>query len=158
MVGFVDAEGEGAGGVELGFDRALAGVAGETTYQRDNQGREISTAESTEVAPVAGSDVVLTIDRDLQWFAQDALASAVRTSRADSGTVVVMTPEGEILALATAPTFDPNDPGSANADDRGDRAVSDIYEPGSTSKVMTAAAVLEEKALGPRSAIVVPPC
>ncbi len=157
VLGFVDGEGDGSGGVELGYDSALAGVAGSTTYQRDAQGREITTADSTVVAPQPGSTVQLTIDRDLQWYAQRALTKAVRTSGAASGTVVVMTPQGEILALAAAPTFNPNDPGAAANEDRGDRAVSDIYEPGSTSKVMTASAVIEEGGLTPRSHVVVPP-
>ncbi len=157
ILGFVDSEGQGAGGIELAADASLAGASGTRTYQRDAQGREITTADSSEVAPVPGSDIKLTIDRDLQWFAQETLAEAVRTSRSASGTVVVMTPQGEILALAAAPTFDPNDPGAADPKDRGNRAVSDVYEPGSTSKVMTAAAVLQEKGLRPTSRIVVPP-
>ena len=146
----------GTGGVELGYDDLLAGTDGTRTYQRDVQGREISTAESTETAPVAGSDIRLTLDRDLQWYAQETLARAVRNAKAESGTVVVMTPQGEILALAAYPTFDPNDPGDANQDDVGNRAVSDVFEPGSTSKVMTAAAVIEEGGLKPTSPITVP--
>jgi cell division protein FtsI (penicillin-binding protein 3) len=157
VLGFVDQEGEGSGGVELAYDTLLSGTDGSLTYQRDVQGREITTAASSEVAPVAGSSIRLTLDRDLQWYAQKALAHAVATSRSDSGTAVVMTPQGEILALATSPTFDPNDPGSADQDDVGDRAISDVYEPGSTSKVMTAAAVIEEGGLKPTSRVVVPP-
>ena len=157
VLGFVDAAGEGIGGVELGYDDVLAGTDGTRTYQRDVQGREISTAESTETAPVAGSDVRLTLDRDLQWYAQETLARAVKNAKAESGTVVVMTPQGEILALAAYPTFDPNDPGDADQEDVGNRAVSDVFEPGSTSKVMTAAAVIEEGGLKPTSPITVPP-
>ncbi len=157
VLGFVDAAGDGTGGVELGYDDLLGGTDGTRTYQRDVQGREISTAESTETSPVAGTDVRLTLDRDLQWYAQETLARAVRGADAESGTVVVMTPQGEILALAAYPTFDPNDPGDANQEDVGNRAVSDVYEPGSTSKVMTAAAVIEEGGLKPTSPIIVPP-
>ncbi len=156
VLGFVDGNGAGAGGLELGYDDVLSGVDGTRTYQRDVRGREISTADSTELAPVGGSEVRLTLDRDLQWYAQETLAAAVTNAKAKSGTVVVMTPEGEVLALAAYPTFDPNSPGSADQDDVGNRAVSDIYEPGSTSKVMTAAAVLEEDGLRPESTIVVP--
>jgi cell division protein FtsI (penicillin-binding protein 3) len=157
VLGFVDSEGNGTGGVELGYDQVLAGVDGTHTYQRDVQGREISTADSSEVAPIAGTNISLTLDRDLQWYAQETLAKAVKSAKAKSGTVVVMTPQGEILAMAAVPTFDPNDPGSANQDDVGNRAVSDIYEPGSTSKIMTAAAVIEEGGLKPTSEIIVPP-
>lgn len=157
VLGFVDAEGEGDGGIELAYDQELAGLGGTRTYQRDGQGREITTADSSEIPPVPGADIQLTIDRDLQWYAQATLAQAVKQANAESGSVVVMTPQGEILALATAPTFDPNDAGSAADDDRGNRAVSDVYEPGSTSKVITAAAVLEERGLRPASRVQVPP-
>ena len=78
------------------------------------------------------------------------MAAQVKAANADSGVAVVMDPRtGHILALAVAPTFDPNDPGATPAEDRGNRALSDVYEPGSTSKIMTAAAAIEEGAATP---------
>jgi cell division protein FtsI (penicillin-binding protein 3) len=101
--------------------------------------------------------VRLTIDRDIQWAAQQAIAAQVKAAGADSGTVVVMDVRtGAIYALATAPGFDPSDPGAASVEDRGNRALSDIYEPGSTSKIMTAAAVLQEGTMTPDSVITIP--
>jgi cell division protein FtsI (penicillin-binding protein 3) len=94
----------------------------------------------------------------VQYVAQAAIASAVKSAKADSGTVVVMNPRtGQIYALATVPTFDPNKPSESAQSDIRNRAVSDVFEPGSTSKVMTMAAAIEEKKVTPLSKIVVPP-
>jgi cell division protein FtsI (penicillin-binding protein 3) len=157
VVGFVGSDGAGLGGLELGDQSLLAGVNGVDTYEAGAGGREIPTATAVQHNPVEGTTIRTTINSDIQWAAQQALAAAVKSSDADSGTVVVMDPRsGAILALASAPTFDPSDPGAAPVADRGNRALSDIYEPGSTSKVMTAAAVIQEKALTPNSVITVP--
>ena len=100
----------------------------------------------------------LTIDRDIQFIAERAIRAKVNESAADSGTVVVMDPRtGEVLALATYPSFDPRDPTSAPEADRGNRALTEIYEPGSTSKVMTMAAALDAGAVKPSTPIEVPP-
>ena len=158
VVGFVGAEGRGLGGVEHSLDEELAGRDGLATYQVGAGGRPIPAAGGSERAAVDGVDVTLTIDRDIQHAAQRAIAQQVRAADADSGTVVVTNPRtGEILALAVAPTFDPNEPGDADAEDRGNRALSEVYEPGSTSKVMTMAAALEEGAVVPQTEVVVPP-
>lgn len=157
VVGFVGREGDGRGGIELAYQKELAGLDGVLTYESGAGGRQIPTGSAAEQEPVAGSDVRLTIDRDIQWQAQHLLEARVKASNADSGTVIVMdTRTGAIKALATAPTFDPGDLRAASADDIGNRALSDIYEPGSTSKIMTAAAVLEEGALTAGSTVVVP--
>ena len=156
VVGFVGSDGHGLAGVELSYDQILSGADGTLTYERGADGRRIPTAEATEVAVEPGASVRLTLDRDLQWMAQEAIAKQVQATGAASGTVVAMDPRtGEILALATAPTVDPADPSAAAADDRGNRAVSEVYEPGSTSKVMTMAAVIEEGALTPDSVLTV---
>jgi cell division protein FtsI (penicillin-binding protein 3) len=157
VVGFVGREGDGRGGIELAYQQELAGLDGVLTYEAGAGGRQIPTDSAAEEEPVAGSDIRLTIDRDIQWQAQHLLEAKVEEANADSGTVVVLdTRTGAIRALATAPTFDPGDLGSASAEDIGNRALSDIYEPGSTSKIMTAAAVLEEGALRAGSTVVVP--
>ena len=157
VVGFVGRDGSGLGGLELSDNSLLSGTDGFDTYEAGADGREIPSSESSQRDPVDGSSVRLTIDRDIQWAAEKALSAEVRAADADSGTVVVMDPRtGAILALATAPSFDPSDPGAAPAQDRGNRALSDVYEPGSTSKIMTVAAVIQEKTMTPNSAITVP--
>ncbi len=99
----------------------------------------------------------LTIDRDIQYVAQQALAAKVAEAHADSGTLVVMDPRtGQILALATAPTFDPNRASSSSAADRGNRALTNVFEPGSTAKLMTLAAVVNEGKANPYSTFTVP--
>ncbi len=158
VVGYVRADGHGGSGLEYGFDKELAGTPGSQTYQASAGGTEIPTADSSGVDPVAGMGVRLTIDRDIQWVAQDAIAKQVAAAKADSGTVVVMDPRtGQIYALATVPTFDPNKPASAAQSDISNRAVSDVFEPGSTSKIMTMSAVIEERKANPLTRIVVPP-
>jgi cell division protein FtsI (penicillin-binding protein 3) len=158
VVGHVRADGTGGSGLEYGFDKELAGVAGTQVYQSSARGTEIPTVASSGSDPVAGTGVRLTIDRDLQWVAQAAIAAKVKEARADSGTVVVMDPRtGQIRALATVPTFDPNRPADAAQADVRNRAVSDVFEPGSTSKIMTMAAVIEERKATPLSKMVIPP-
>lgn len=157
VVGFVGADGRGLGGLELSLDEQLAGRDGAATYETAAGGRQIPTGTDTVDAAVPGRDVVLTIDRDIQWVAQRAIADKVAEAKAESGTVVVMDPRtGRVLALATAPSFDPGDPTATAAKNRGNRALTEIYEPGSTSKVMTAAAVIEEGKANPSTRFTVP--
>lgn len=158
LVGFVGADGKGLGGLEYGMQKALAGTAGSQTYERGPGGRAIPTGENTKVDAVAGSTVQLTIDSDIQYVAQQALADEVRASHSQSGSVVVMDPHtGKILALATAPTFNPNDVSKSRASDLGNRALSDVFEPGSTAKIMTASAVVDKGAATPTTQFLVPP-
>ena len=158
VIGFVRADGNGGGGLEWGLQKTLSGTAGSSSRQVSPSGTVIPTAEEDGVAPVPGQSVKLTLDRDIQWMAQDTLAKQVAYARADSGTVVVMDPRtGHILALATVPTFDPNSAAEAASADRGNRALSDVFEPGSTSKVMTMAAVLEEGEATALSKLTIPP-
>ena len=157
VVGFVGGEGKGLGGIEYAMETELAGVSGERTYELGPGGKVIPTGANSTTEATGGVTVKLTIDRDIQFVAQNALAEQVRKSHADSGTLVVMDPKtGHILALATAPTFDPNDPGSSPVADRGNRALTAAFEPGSTSKVLTLAAVVNEGAANPYSAFTVP--
>ncbi|MEV6199993.1 penicillin-binding protein 2 [Streptomyces sp. NPDC051771] len=144
ILGFVNAEGRGAGGVESLLDPELAGKDGKIRFTASG-GRQVPTAGSQGTPAVPGSDVELTIDRDIQWAAQQAISEQVRKSKADRGYVIVQdTRTGEVLAMANAPGFDPNDLSAANAAAMGNAALQDAYEPGSTSKVMSMAAVLEE--------------
>ncbi|KQX13185.1 cell division protein [Streptomyces sp. Root431] len=156
ILGYVNAEGKGAGGVESMLDPELAGKDGKIRFT-ESGGRQVPTAGSQGTPAVPGSDIELTIDRDIQWAAQQAITEQVKKSKADRGYVVVQdTRTGEVLAMANAPGFDPNDLSAANAASMGNAALQDAYEPGSTSKVMSMAAVLEEGKATPGTHVTVP--
>ncbi|MEU9293028.1 penicillin-binding protein 2 [Streptomyces sp. NPDC048266] len=156
ILGYVNAEGRGAGGVESMLDPELAGKDGKIRFTQSG-GRQVPTAGSQGTPAVPGSDIELTIDRDIQWAAQQAITEQVRKSKADRGYVIVQdTRTGEVLAMANAPGFDPNDLSAANAASMGNAALQDAYEPGSTSKVMSMAAVLEEGKAAPDTHVTVP--
>nr|WP_244502506.1 penicillin-binding protein 2 [Streptomyces oceani] len=156
VLGFVNAAGKGGGGLEAKLNKQLRGEDGKITYTQSG-GRQVPTAGEEEKSPVQGEDVELTLHRDIQWAAQRAIREQVRESEADSGSVVVQdTATGELLGVANAPTFDPNKVGQAERDTLGNAALQDAFEPGSTSKVMSMAAVLEEDAATPRTRVTVP--
>ncbi|MFF9777621.1 peptidoglycan D,D-transpeptidase FtsI family protein [Streptomyces sp. NPDC013978] len=156
ILGWVNAEGKGGGGIEQQWNSRLSGKDGKIRYAQSG-GRLVPTAGSTETPAVAGSDVELTIDRDIQWAAQNAITEQVKKSQADRGYVIVQdTRTGEILAMANSPGFDPNDLTKANPDALGNAALQDAYEPGSTAKVMSMAAVLEENVATPETHVTVP--
>ena len=158
LLGFVGSEGHGLGGFEASLDRTLAGKDGQLTFEAAPGGSRIPTGDTGGEEATPGVDVRLTIDRDLQFMAERAIRSKVNESQAESGTVVVMDPRtGRVLALATYPSFDPGNYLASSPENRGNRAVSDIYEPGSTSKVMTMAAALDAGVVSPSSRIEVPP-
>jgi len=156
ILGWVNADGKGGGGVEQQLNKDLAGKPGKIKYAQSG-GRQVPTAGSNEQPAVPGSDIELTIDRDIQWAAQKAIADQVKKSGADRGYVMVQdTRTGEVLAMANAPGFDPNDLSQANSTSLGNAALQDAYEPGSTAKVMSMAAVLEENADTPDTHVTVP--
>ncbi|WP_328288270.1 peptidoglycan D,D-transpeptidase FtsI family protein [Streptomyces blattellae] len=156
ILGWVNADGKGGGGVERQLNSELAGKDGKIRYAQSG-GRQVPTVASTETPAVPGSDVELTIDRDIQWAAQNAITEQVRESEADRGYVIVQDNQtGEILAMANSPGFDPNDLSQAEPDALHNWALEDAYEPGSTAKVMSMAAVLEENAATPLTHVVVP--
>ncbi|MET8504644.1 penicillin-binding protein 2 [Streptomyces sp. NPDC004787] len=156
ILGYVNAEGRGAGGIESMLDKELAGQDGKIRYAQSG-GRRVPTVGSQGTPAVPGSDIELTIDRDIQWAAQQAITEQVKKSKADRGYVVVQDVRtGEVLAMANAPGFDPNDLSQANATAMGNAALQDAYEPGSTAKVMSMAAVLEEGAATPDTRVTVP--
>ncbi|UNO44239.1 penicillin-binding protein 2 [Streptomyces sp. MST-110588] len=156
VLGFVNSEGRGGGGLEARLDRELAGRDGKLVYAQSG-GRRVPTADTQERPAVPGTNVELTLDRDIQWMAQQAISKQVEESAADRGYVVVQDARtGEILALANSPGFDPNDISKAGASALGNAALSDAYEPGSTSKLMSMAAVLEEGAATAATRVTVP--
>jgi cell division protein FtsI (penicillin-binding protein 3) len=158
VVGFVGGEaGGGLAGIEYAMDDRLGGIDGWRTFERVSGVAIPGSAETVE-EPQPGSPVQLTIDRDIQYVAQRALANEVMATGAESGSIVVMDPRtGDILALAAVPTFDANDPGAADEANRGNRAITDVFEPGSTSKVITVAAVLEEGGADANTMFDIPP-
>ncbi|MET9127825.1 penicillin-binding transpeptidase domain-containing protein [Streptomyces sp. NPDC004528] len=156
ILGWVNADGKGGGGVEQQLNKELSGKDGKIRYAQSG-GRQVPTVGSTETPAVAGSDVELTIDRDIQWAAQNAITEQVEKSKADRGYVIVQDARtGEVLAMADSPGFDPNDLSQASAAALGNAALQDAYEPGSTAKVMSMAAVLEENVATPATHVVVP--
>lgn len=146
LLGFVGVDNKGLAGIEAAYESQISGALGKLLYQVDSRGRAFSRLERP---PTVGSKVELTIDEYLQHVAERELREAVAANRASGGTIVVMDPKtGEILAMASEPTFNPNAFSSAAVDARRNRAVQDIYEPGSTFKVVTASAALEERIIG----------
>ena len=156
LIGFVRADGVGASGIESGMNSLITGKEGRYSYARGN-GAEIPGSQQELVAAKAGTNIRLTIDRDVQWVAAEAISKAVKQYGASSGTVIVMDPKtGAIVAHATAPTFNPNDTKNVALSLMRNPSVQDVYEPGSTGKVMTMAAALEEKTVTPTTVISVP--
>jgi cell division protein FtsI (penicillin-binding protein 3) len=156
LIGFINHEGVGAAGIESSLNRQLSGQNGEYVYE-NGAGTIIPGSARIRTEAKTGTSVRLTVDRDIQWVAQDAISKAVKSSRAISGTVIVMDPKtGAIIAQASAPTFDPAKPITGNLNVIRNPAVQDVYEPGSTGKVITYAAALEEKLLNPNTVYTVP--
>src|SRR5687768_1493278 len=143
VLGYVGLDGKGLGGVEQFYNSKIAGEPGQLFLERDAKG---NAYESYEIASKPGQTVVLTIDQTIQYQAEQVLNAAIQRSRAKSGTVIVLDPRsGDILALANAPTFDPNKVANTKAETRSNWALQNIYEPGSTFKVVAFSAALEKK-------------
>jgi len=156
LIGFVRADGIGASGLESGQNSVITGTDGRYSYAR-GYGAEIPGSQQELVAAKSGTNIRLTINRDVQWVAAEAISKAVKDSAATSGTVIVMDPKtGEIVAHATAPTFNPNNTKNVELSLMRNPSVQDVYEPGSTGKVMTMAAALEEKTVSPTTVFSVP--
>lgn len=157
LLGFTGFNGRGLVGLEQKYDDILAGVDGKQTVEMVN-GAQIPTGPNSGTDAVDGGSIKLTIDHSIQAVAERALARQVKAQHAIGGDVVVMDPKTfQILAMATYPTYNPNHPEKYSADQQRNSAVQNIFEPGSTSKIMTMAAVIEEGALKPTSKLVIPP-
>ena len=156
LVGFVNRDGKGATGLESSMNSMISGIDGKYSFA-NGYGAEIPGSQSEIIPAQTGTTVRLTVDRDIQWVASQAISDAVKSSNALSGTVIVMDPKtGEILAHATAPTFNPNNTSKVSLVAMRNPSVQDVYEPGSTGKVMTLAAAIEEKKITPETVITVP--
>lgn len=150
VLGFTNVDGQGLEGVERALDAELRGGVQALVVGRDGMGRQIDMGEVGEARPHAGAHVELTIDAALQRVAEDELERAVRDFGATAGTLVALDPQtGEVLAMATAPRFDPNRGGAAGPNRYRNRAITDVYEPGSTFKAFLAAAAIEGHVVHP---------
>jgi cell division protein FtsI (penicillin-binding protein 3) len=142
VLGFVGLDGNGLAGIEQVYNEKITGEPGKLFIEKDSRGRAY---ESTEVPGRPGQTIVLTIDQSIQYQAEAALTAAVEQSRAKGGTAIVLDPHnGDVLALANAPTFDPNDVGAAPPAARSNWALQNIYEPGSTFKIVAFSAAIEK--------------
>jgi cell division protein FtsI (penicillin-binding protein 3) len=156
LVGLVGDDDTALAGLELNFNKLLAGKDGKETYEVGG-GNRIPLGDNSQVKPVDGKDLTLTIDRDVQWYSQRVLRQAVQSTKAKSGAAVVMDSRtGELLAVADYPTFDPNKPGKAGKGLLTSKALGDVYEPGSVEKVLTGSSLIDAGKVTPRTKIKVP--
>ena len=147
VLGFVGLDNAGLAGIEQFYNQKISGEAGKLFLETDSRGRAY---ESFEVHSKPGQNVVLTLDQMVQYRAEQALTAAVAQTHAKSGTAIVLDPHtGEILALANAPTFDPNSPGAAEPETRINQALEYVYEPGSTFKIVAYSAAIEKGLVKP---------
>jgi cell division protein FtsI (penicillin-binding protein 3) len=151
VLGYVGIDNVGLSGIEATYDSLVRGRAGTVLVDRDARGQAFGRVERP---PTAGASLELTIDEYLQHVAERELRAGVRWSGASGGSAIVMDPStGEILALANAPDFNPNAYRDAREELRRNRAIQDLYEPGSTFKIVTASAAFEERAATPGTII-----
>ncbi|WP_104191890.1 penicillin-binding protein 2 [Cryobacterium sp. Y82] len=158
MLGYLSGEGVPQAGLESGQDACLASTDGSETYEKGADGVRIPGSSVTSTAATDGGDVVTTIDSDLNWFVQQTLAARAQETGAAWATAVVQDAKtGKLLAVADYPSVDPNNVGGTeNPDDRGSRAFTQSFEPGSTFKALTAASVLDAGAATLETGIVAP--
>lgn len=157
VVGFIGTDNDGLAGIEAAYNEALKGTPGRAVYERDTTGDPIPYGQYRTIEPKRGEDLVLTIDRYLQQLAEQRLADAVKEHRAKGGSIIVMDPQsGEILALATSPGLKYSTLKADLAKDDPDalailrnKAVTDLYEPGSVMKIITASAAIDAGVVGP---------
>lgn len=150
LIGFINSEGEGISGIELQFDTLLRGQSGYLILKRDIHRQLHAGAELPNVEPIDGKNISLTIDANLQSIVEYELKKGVESTQSEAGSVIIMNPyTGEVLAMASAPSFNPNVATERVSEKVRNRAITDEYEPGSTFKLITAAAALEEKIVFP---------
>jgi cell division protein FtsI (penicillin-binding protein 3) len=148
VLGYVGIDGDGLSGLELGFDRQLAGRAGKETIVKDPGGRVIDVQQERPETP--GRDVFLTVDHSIQANAEEVLRQTVNRWHAKSASAIVLDPRtGAVLAMAVQPGYDANRFPLAPRDLQRNRTVTDTYEPGSTFKLITVGAVLSERLVSP---------
>jgi cell division protein FtsI (penicillin-binding protein 3) len=142
VLGYVDIDEKGLGGIEYQLDGRIRSKAARMLILTDAHNRWYESADKT---PEAGSSVILTIDENIQFIAEKELATAIEDTHAKAGTVLVEDPSnGEILAMASWPRFNPNAPAGTSAEARMNRAVGALYEPGSVFKIVTLSAAIDQ--------------
>ena len=147
VIGYVNVDQQGQGGIEYELDKLIKGKPGRTLVTKDARRRGV---DRSEVAAQPGSSVTLTIDENIQYIAEKELAAAISDTQSKSGSIVIEDPNsGELLAIANWPTFDSNEPSAFEDDVRMNRAVAAAYEPGSTFKVITLASAFENGVANP---------
>lgn len=157
LIGWVDGSGKGGGGVEQMQQKELNGTPGKHVYETAPDGTVIATGDNKDTPAQNGQNVQLTIDNDLQWYSQNAIAQAVKSSGSLSGEVVIMDTKQNLKAVASYPSFDNNNVGAASADELQSAPFNQAYEPGSTSKVITMASLLDKHKATPTTHVTVPP-
>jgi len=146
LIGFTNIDNDGLEGIELHYNSFLKGVPGWRMVQRDAKQRELISKELEMVPPVDGYNIHLTIDEVIQSLAEKELAETCKKFNALGGSVVVLEPKtGDILAMATSPSYDLNNSKTSNPENRRNRAITDLYEPGSVFKSVTLSSILENK-------------
>jgi len=157
LVGYMGGIGQPLGGLELTFDKQLAGHDGSERYEVGGSQDRIPLGENVTVEPQNGENLRTTIDRDLQWYVQKVLAQTVEGASADSGMAVVLdTRTGEVLADADYPTYDSDDALESREENRGAPSLSSPYEPGSVEKALTMAALIDQGKASPTQRMSVP--
>jgi cell division protein FtsI (penicillin-binding protein 3) len=150
VIGFAGVDSKGLEGVELGYDEFIRGEPGYILISKDGRGRTINLENPASYHSEEGCEIVLTIDRNIQYVTEKELKKTVQSSAAKGGLAIVMNPRtGEVLALAIQPSFDPNRFSAFSPQVWKNRAVTDTFEPGSTFKAFLLASALEERAAGP---------
>jgi len=153
VVGFTNIDDVGQEGIELALDKKLRGISGAKRVIKNRLGQIVEEVEQVAL-PQHGEDVVLTIDRRIQYLAYRELKAAVQKNHADSGTAVILDAQsGEILAMVNQPSYNPNNRDKVKVDSMRNRAITDVFEPGSTVKPFTIAAALESGKFKPRSIV-----
>lgn len=154
VLGYTDVDNHGIAGIELACDSLLRGVNGRKVIQRDAIGNVLPEVSIPEVPPVNGKALILTIDYIIQTVAQEELRHAMEQFDANSGIVIITDPQnGEILAMACEPSFNPNTPAFYSTGVMRNRAITDLYEPGSTFKLVTFSGIFQEKKRTPEDII-----
>lgn len=157
VVGFVGADGDGLAGLERTLNAQLAGVEGKETFESAPNGSKIPLGRRSITPARNGLSFQLTLDSEVQWAAERRLAEQVAKTRADSGFAIVLDVKtGQVIALANAPSYDSSRPQAARSEDRGNRAISAPYEPGSVQKILTAAALIDSGTASPSTRVVIP--
>ncbi len=157
VIGFVNIDNQGIEGLEFGYDEELSGSPGRLEAEQDPEGRLITFGEYDVVPAVPGSDLITTIDREIQFIAEEVCEDTIVRTGAQRCSVVVLDPDsGEVLAMVTLPSFDPGDRAGIDSDRYRNWAALSVFEPGSTQKLVTVAAALEEKAVSAATTFEVP--